>query len=263
MAVDDDPGIGEYFEDISRRLGFRCAFANGAAEALTMLEDDGSYNVFFVDWKMPDMDGIELSRRLKERSPGNSVIIMISAADWGAVENEARAAGVDKFISKPLFPSPIADVLNECVGAAELIKQAGDEGPAIPSYEGRTILLAEDNEINREIVLALLEPANLTIDCAENGAEAVAMFEKNHDLYDLIFMDVQMPEVDGYEATRRIRASGAPEAGGIPIIAMTANVFREDIEKCLAAGMNGHVGKPLDLSDVLEKLALYVRRPGA
>jgi CheY-like chemotaxis protein len=121
-------------------------------------------------------------------------------------------------------------------------------------------LLAEDVEINREIVTALLEPALLEIDCAENGLEAVAMFSAAPELYDMIFMDVQMPEMDGYEATRLIRASGLPRADAIPIVAMTANVFREDVEKCLAAGMNGHVGKPIDLSDVFVNLRRYLPR---
>ena len=113
-------------------------------------------------------------------------------------------------------------------------------------------------EVNREIVLALLEPTKISIDCATNGGEAVRMFEKFPDLYDMIFMDVQMPEMDGYEATRRIRVLDIPRATLVPIVAMTANVFREDIEKCLASGMNDHVGKPLNLDDVLEKLRRYL-----
>jgi PAS domain S-box-containing protein len=125
-------------------------------------------------------------------------------------------------------------------------------------FPGRRILLVEDMEINREIVLALLEPTQLEIDCAENGAEAVRKFSKTPDRYDLIFMDVQMPEMDGYEATQCIRAMNIPKAKDIPIIAMTANVFREDVEKCMKAGMNGHVGKPLDFADVLEKLNSYL-----
>ena len=121
-------------------------------------------------------------------------------------------------------------------------------------FAGRRILMAEDVEINREIVLALLEPTRLQIDCAENGREAVRMFLEAPDKYEMIFMDLQMPEMDGYDATRQIRASGAPNAGDIPIIAMTANVFKEDVESCIAAGMNGHIGKPLDFDDVIEKL---------
>ncbi|MDR3165707.1 MAG: response regulator, partial [Synergistaceae bacterium] len=113
--------------------------------------------------------------------------------------------------------------------------------------------------INREVVLAFLEPTNLSIDCAENGSEVVRMFEQSPDKYDLIFMDIQMPEMDGYEATRRIRAMDFEHAKTVPIIAMTANVFGEDVARCLAAGMNEHIGKPLDLSDVMSKLKKYLR----
>ncbi len=136
---------------------------------------------------------------------------------------------------------------------------AGEETKEGPDrFEGCRILLAEDVEINREVVIALLEPTGVSIDCAENGAEAVRLFTASPDRYDLIFMDLQMPEMDGYEATRRIRASGTEKGARIPIVAMTANVFREDIEKCLAAGMNDHVGKPLDMGEVMERLRKYL-----
>jgi CheY-like chemotaxis protein len=128
----------------------------------------------------------------------------------------------------------------------------------IELYEGKRLLLAEDVEVNREIVVTLLEPTLLTIDCATNGVEAVSLFAKTPDKYDMIFMDVQMPEMDGYEATGRIRALGDPRAQEIPIIAMTANVFREDVEKCLAAGMNSHIGKPLDMDELLSVLSRYL-----
>ena len=126
--------------------------------------------------------------------------------------------------------------------------------PSLPAqeaetYEGRRVLLVDDIDVNREIVIELLTPALLSIDCAENGAEALAMFAASPDKYDMIFMDVHMPEMDGYEATRRIRALGVSEAGTVPIVAMTANVFREDIEKCLEAGMNDHIGKPFKIEN--------------
>jgi CheY-like chemotaxis protein/two-component sensor histidine kinase len=127
-------------------------------------------------------------------------------------------------------------------------------------FEGRRILLAEDAALNREIVIALLEPTKITIDCAENGAEALRMFHADQNAYDLIFMDMQMPEMDGLEATSRIRAIGTQKSDSIPIIAMTANVFREDIEKCLRVGMNDHIGKPLDIKEVLSKLRKYIPR---
>jgi len=127
------------------------------------------------------------------------------------------------------------------------------------NFEGYNILMAEDVEINREIVLALLEPTGITINCAEDGEEVVRLFKENFEKYDMIFMDVQMPVMDGYEATRAIRAmNDIPKAQQIPIVAMTANVFREDIEKCLDAGMNDHVGKPLDIEDVLSKLHIFL-----
>jgi CheY-like chemotaxis protein len=211
---------------------------------------------------MPGMDGIELARRIKEKG-GASVVIMISAALWSAVETEAKAAGVNKFLAKPLFPSAIADCINQCLGQNTLVADAEDGHREIASYGGIRMLLAEDVEINREIVISLLEPTSLIIDCAENGVQAVKLFMENPEKYSLVFMDLQMPEMDGYEATRRIRLSGAPNAKTIPIIAMTANVFREDIEKCLAAGMNAHLGKPLDLEEVLTVLRTYVKRvPG-
>jgi CheY-like chemotaxis protein len=148
----------------------------------------------------------------------------------------ARAAGEAKeSIQKPLFSSTIAN-----------------------GFEGHHILLAEDVDINREIVLALLEPAKLKIDCAENGAAALRLFSESPEKYDMIFMDVQMPEMDGYEATRAIRALDVPRAKTIPIIAMTANVFYEDVQKCLDAGMNDHAGKPLDFDEVVEKLWMYL-----
>jgi CheY-like chemotaxis protein len=182
---------------------------------------------------------------------------MISATEWNVIEAEATDAGVDKFLAKPIFPSAVADCINECLGISGMPAPARAVDRQI-SFKGRRIILAEDIEINREIVLALLEPTELAIDCAENGAEAFRLFSDAPDRYDMIFMDIQMPEMDGYEATRRIRALGTPKAREIPIVAMTANVFREDVEKCMAAGMNDHVGKPLDLDEVLGKLRAYL-----
>jgi signal transduction histidine kinase/CheY-like chemotaxis protein len=260
LAVDDDPDIREYFADIAGRLGFSCQTAAGGEEALALLEKNGAYDVYFVDWKMPGLNGIELSRRIKELGGAKSVVIMISATDWNVVEKDAKQAGVDRFLSKPLFPSGIADCISRSLGAEEQIASARMEGPGadVDHFEGRKILLAEDVDINREIVLTLLESTGLVIDCAENGKQAVDLFAESPESYSMIFMDIQMPEMDGYEATRKIRLSEAPNAKTIPIIAMTANVFKEDIEQCLEAGMNGHVGKPLDLNDVMEKLRRYL-----
>jgi signal transduction histidine kinase/DNA-binding response OmpR family regulator/PAS domain-containing protein len=263
IAVDDDPDVLEYFKEIIQGLGASCETAENGKDALKLAKQDGKYHIYFVDWKMPGMDGIQLTRELKTRSPENAIVIMISAFEWTMIAEEAKKAGVDKFLSKPLFQSSVAEVINECLGVdKEKTEEAQTDITGI--FAGRRVLLVEDVEINREIVQALLEPTQLEIDCAENGIEAVRMFTEAPARYSLIFMDVQMPEMDGYEATRRIRAEEAAlykddpgQSKRIPIIAMTANVFREDIEKCLAAGMDSHVGKPLDFDEVLNKLRDY------
>jgi signal transduction histidine kinase/CheY-like chemotaxis protein len=253
LAVDDDPDILTYFNDIAREFGLMCDTAISGEEALKLVSQNGTYHIYFVDWKMPVMDGIELTKALKAQASENSVVIMISAAEWSTVAEEAKNAGVDKFLSKPLFPSTIAEIINECLSTDK--EQAAITLANIAGvFAGRRVLLAEDVDINREIVKTLLEPTQLEIDCAENGVEAVRMFSEAPEKYDMIFMDIQMPEMDGYDAARNIRALKIPKAKTVPIIAMTANVFKEDIERCLEAGMNGHVGKPLDFKDVLEKL---------
>jgi CheY-like chemotaxis protein/two-component sensor histidine kinase len=258
LAVDDAPETLEYFRSAAKRLNVTCDTASGGVQALELIEKNGLYDVYFIDWKMPGMNGIEAAARIRDLSAGHQpMVIMISAIEWNVIENEANKAGVRRFLQKPLFMSDIVDCLNRCLGVnhdtADKAHGAGED------FSGCRILLAEDVEINREIVLALLEPTSLAIDCADNGIDAVAKFREAPDYYQMIFMDVQMPKMDGYEATRQIRAiEGERNIGGIPIVAMTANVFREDIEKCLEAGMNDHVGKPLDMDEVLQKLREYL-----
>jgi signal transduction histidine kinase/DNA-binding response OmpR family regulator len=269
LAVDDEPEILEYFAEIARRLGISCDIAASGEETLVLLEQNQFHDIYFVDWKMPGMNGIELAKKIKAYCKGNSVVTMISATEWSVIAEEAKAAGVDKFIPKPLFPSAVANCINECIGIDNLPEENLRIG-AVDSFADYHMLLAEDVEINREILLTLLESTKLAIDCAENGAEALRLFTENANRYDMIFMDMQMPEMDGLEATRRIRAQeeswrkesegqkAAYPKRGIPIIAMTANVFREDKEKCFEAGMDDHVGKPLDLNEVLAKLRKYL-----
>jgi CheY-like chemotaxis protein len=207
---------------------------------------------------MPEMNGMELARELRKRCEGRPAIVLMTAADRSAAEEEAADAGVDHFLPKPLFPSSLVDCVNECMGAGKRFTVDARRKEATDDFSGRRMLLAEDVDINREIVCALLEPSRLEIACAENGAEALRMFREAPYDYDLIFMDIQMPEMDGFEATRAIRALDVPRARTVPIIAMTANVFREDIEACLASGMNDHVGKPLNLEEVLAKLRIHL-----
>ncbi|MCL2093171.1 MAG: response regulator [Treponema sp.] len=258
LAVDDNGDVQDFFRELGQQFKINCDVATSGEEALALIKAHGNYDIYFVDWNMPGMDGTELSKKINENHPGKHVINMISSVDWDTVEREAKEAGVDRFLPKPLFSSAIVDCINECLGKPEDLAREAE----LDDFKGFRVLLAEDVEINREIVLALLEPTQLEIDCAENGAQAVELFKANPKRYHIIFMDLQMPEVDGLEATRRIRA--IEEELSIedftPIVAMTANVFREDIENCLAAGMNDHLGKPLDFEEVMVKLRRYLSK---
>jgi signal transduction histidine kinase/DNA-binding response OmpR family regulator len=293
LMVDDDADIRDYFDEILKQFGLSCDFAQGGAEAVELIRDRGLYDICFIDWNMPGMDGLELTQYIKgearRAASGDSaaapasMVFLISSSDWTAMEHEAKEAGVDRFLPKPLFSSTVADAINLFLGRDTLTAPAavsssnslatgsaglsnGKAGNAAAdtgetdenNFRGCCAILAEDVEINREIVLALLEDTGLAIECAENGKAAFGLFSENPDRYDFIFMDVHMPEMDGFEATRRIRALGTLKARSIPIVAMTANVFKEDIEKCLEAGMNDHIGKPLDIMIVLEKLRKYL-----
>lgn len=259
MIVDDSEDIRKYFGEILQRLNINFDLASSGEEACELINNKGCYDLYFVDWKMPGMNGIEFTHNIKKTGSEKSVVIMISATEWTLIEDDAKSTGVDKFLSKPLFPSDIIDCISDCFGGGELLPQEDLIADKTECFEGYHILLAEDNETNREIVVAILEPTLLAIDCAENGEEALRLFSNAPDKYNMIFMDIQMPEMDGYEATRRIRNLDVPNAKRIPIIAMTANVFREDIEKSLESGMNGHLGKPLNLDAVIAVLNKYLK----
>ena len=258
FIADDEPEIREFFMAVSEKLGIECAVAANGNEAVEMLDNDDSYSIYFIDWRLPDMSGGEIVKRISGKTGREPIVIIFSSSDWSAIEGEARAAGADRFLPKPLFPSAVYDVICEYSGVGCDIRQGENRAVQTADFTGYTVLLTEDVEINREIVQTLLEPTNLVIECAENGAQAVEMFTAAPHKYDLILMDIQMPEMDGYEATRRIRESGAPSAGTIPIIAMTADVFKESIEKCFDAGMNGHIGKPVDIGDLYRHLEHYL-----
>jgi len=254
LVVDDTKEILSYFIDILKRYGVSCDIAEDGREAIKQIEKAGGYDIYFVDWKMPNMDGIELTKKIREYDHGKkSVVIMISSTDWNVIHEKAEKAGVDKFLMKPLFASDIMDCMNVCLGVGGTITPRQQKNVKAGELKGCRILLAEDIEINREILLASMEETGAQIDCAVNGEEALRVIKENPNKYEMVFMDVQMPEMDGLEATRNIRKLG----NEIPIIAMTANVFKEDVDQCLAAGMNDHIGKPLDISIVLEKVRKF------
>ena len=257
LVVDDDQDSRDYFAEIMNHFNSPCDVAASGPEAIEMIAKHGPYDFYFVDWKMEGMDGIELARHINSTDHNNSVVIMISASEWVEIEKPAKGAGIEKFLSKPIFPSNVTDCINECLGVQNAIPVKNAESYR-GIFRGKNILLVEDVEVNREIVVTLLEPTEINIDQAENGHFAYELFSNNPSKYDLILMDVQMPELDGYDATKKIRAIDNRDAQEIPIIAMTANVFMEDIDKCIDCGMNDHLGKPINYEKMISLLCEYL-----
>ena len=257
LFVDDDITMLKYIETLAGRFGWRCDTAASGGEALNLIENNGPYHIYFVDWSMPEMNGIELTRAIKEKCDAQ-IVIMVSSVEWTEIKQDATAAGLDGFLPKPVMPSSFFDCLNNYLGDISKDNEEFAASETYGEFRGRRILLAEDMESNREVLMALLQDTQVDIECAENGQEAVRMFAESPARYDLIFMDGFMPVMDGLEATRQIRALTTDRAKSIPIIAMTANVFQEDVDKCLDAGMNDHLGKPLDFRQVIGKMRAYL-----
>jgi len=260
LAVDDNAGIAGYIKNFVESFGAHCDTAVCGMDTLRLIRQNDPYDILFIDWKMSDIDGFNLTRQLKAIDPSHAkkIVIMLSSVEWNDIEKSAKEAGVDNFLPKPLFPSAIEDIVNGFLGVVQQKINATVTTSIVDNFEGKCALLAEDIEINREIVMSLLEPTHIEIDCAVDGTEAVHLFKEAPERYDIIFMDVRMPQMDGYEATRQIRELDIAKAKEIPIIAMTANVFREDIEKCLEAGMSDHLGKPLNVGEILDKMRHYL-----
>jgi PAS domain S-box-containing protein len=249
LAVDDVQLTREYLSNVFDRLDIYCETAEDGPGACKIIEECGGFDIYFIDWRMPGMDGLELTQWIKSRGIRGKVVL-ISSTELEEIRAASLQSGADKCLVKPLLSSNIIDCLNECFDVSGKKERREQEN----EFEGKTLLIVEDIEINREILMSLLEHTGLKIDCAENGEEAVAIIEAAPEKYDAVFMDMQMPVMDGLEATRRIRAMSAPQCATLPIIAMTANVFRGDVERCIDAGMNDHIGKPINIEEVLEKL---------
>jgi len=252
LVVDDDQDTNTFFVETAKQIGVNCITASDGSEALSVLESNNKRCICFISAEISGVDAVDVANSIIEKSPETSIIIMASAIVWTTLQERAVGIGVTRHLSKPLFVSSVADSINECLCSPEHV-YGMNEKPDV-DFTGRQVLLVEDVEINREIVIALLEPTNLEIECAVNGIEAVDMFLSNPHKYDMIFMDIQMPEMDGYTATKLIRESNSERAREIPIVAMTANAFKEDIEKCIEAGMDDHIGKPLEFEKVIETL---------
>ena len=259
LVVDNDPEILDFFKVHAEAWGISCTTAANEDEAIKAFKKNAFFDICFIDWELPGTNGIELAEKIRKKSANINIVIVYSSGDLHVIEARVQDMNNYKLLPKPLFPSAIVDMINKCIGIDHTSKQE-KKLDQTDDFSGCSILLAEDIEINREIVLALLEPTQMTIKCAEDGLQAFDLFTATPEKYDLIFMDIQMPVMDGFDATRKIRALDIPKAKSIPIIAMTANVFREDIEKCLDAGMNSHVGKPLDFEEVISQLRKYLRK---
>lgn len=263
LVVDDDNDTCEHAVVLLKGMEVNVDWALNGFEAIEKVrsacEDDGRcYDVCFIDWCMPELDGIETARRMRRYVGPDVLIIIISAYDWSGIEEQAKAAGVNAFIAKPFFASNLYNTLLTVSRKPELGFSAVGNKETY-DFGGKKVLLVEDNELNMEIASELLKFVNLQVEHAENGKVAVDIFRNSKEKeYALIFMDIQMPLMNGYDAARCIRSSEHPAAGTIPIIAMTANAFNDDVQAAFDAGMNGHLAKPIDVEVLYKTIARYI-----
>ncbi len=263
LIVDDDKNTCEHATIVMEQIGLHASWVCSGREAITSVKnahDMGKdFDVCFIDWCMPEMDGIETTRNIRNIIGTETLIIIISAFDWSDIESEAREAGANAFISKPLFASSISTALNTVSWSKHAVVTNETSDNMLYNFNGKKILLAEDNIINQEIAIILLNDVGIVVECAENGEEALQMFEKSKEgEYSMILMDIQMPKMNGYEAARAIRKSMHKVAKTIPIIAMTANAFNDDVTAALESGMNGHISKPIDVDILYSTVASYI-----
>lgn len=260
LVADDDTDTCLSVCSMLREIGMRPDWTNYGKEAVIRAKDAldaaDEFRVYIIDWQMPDLNGIETVRRIRKVIGDSVPIIILTAYDWSDIEEEAREAGVTAFCSKPLFMSELRSVMAQPF-MASLDKQAEEktEDESKPDFTGKRVLLAEDNELNQMLAENMLTNVGLAVEIANDGTEAVEkMKSAPAGYYDIILMDIQMPQMDGYEATRQIRALEDKEKAGIPIVAVTANAFEEDRQFAMEAGMNGHLAKPYDVPEIMKAL---------
>ena len=266
LIVSPDGDTRDYFEAITGKYGIRGDAAGNEYAASEMIRSakasQDPYRVIFAECGLGCENFLNALKEIKNASGSDSAIIAVTTfLNWNRIEKEAREIGVENFTLTPLFPSEVLKTITETVcGGLHKNGESKNDKDMLPDISGVSLLLAEDVDINREIFKSLFDDSGIYIDFAENGRIAAEMFQKNPDKYDMIIMDLQMPEMDGFEATKTIRKLPIPRAAEIPIIAMTANAFKEDIDNCLAGGMNDHLSKPIDVNAVADKIAFYRRK---
>ncbi len=260
LVADDDEIACECTCGILEELGMKGEWVLSGREAVDVVaarhEEDKDFFAVIIDWKMPEMDGIMTTKEIRRRVGNDVPIIIISAYDWSDIEQEARAAGANAFISKPLFKSRVAHLFSDILGHGQETDNEISLGSVVKNdFSGKRALVVEDNELNLEIAGEILGMAGLEVDYARDGKEAVDVMSTAGDgYYDIVFMDIQMPVMNGYDATVAIRSLPGNYAKSVPIIAMTANAFNEDIRAALNAGMNQHMAKPLDFRQLVSTL---------
>ncbi len=263
LVADDEEDICLNIREVMRGTGIDVSYVtDGAAAVETAVkahEHKSDFHVILLDWKMPGLDGVETARRIREKVGKDVPILVLTSYDWSDIEQEAREAGINAFMPKPFFTSTFFQTIRPLFAEAPQMK--AEEPPAEGALNGRLFLVAEDNELNAEILQEMLAIEGARCELATNGKIAVDMFSNAAPgYYDMILMDVQMPVMNGYEATRAIRASSHPEAQTIPIVAMTANTFAEDVKNALDAGMDAHLAKPIDMDAVRTTVARILEK---
>lgn len=261
LVVDNNKDLCQSAVESLREIGIEAQWAVDGETAVAMAkkchEEDNGFEIVLLDWKMPGMDGLHTAREMRKHLGENVPILIISAYDWSEIEEEAKEAGVQGFISKPLFKS------NLYLGLSRYMLDAPEEETrketvSHRSFHGKRILLAEDNDLNWEIAEDLLSEAGFQLERAENGQICVEKFEQSElGCYDVVLMDIRMPVMNGYDAAKAIRALPRKDAN-LPIIAMTADAFSDDIQRCLDCGMNEHVAKPIDVDRLTQLLKKYL-----
>ena len=258
LVVDDDFNTCDSVTKMLVKVGMRAEWTLSGKEAVLRarqsIEMSDVYHAYLIDWRLPDMNGIEVTRQIRSLHDDTPIIIL-TAYDWSDIEVEAKAAGVTAFCSKPMFLSDLRETLMSALGQKQTDAAQELLPPKDADFKGRQILLVEDNELNREIAQEILREYGFRVDTAENGAVAVEKVSTAAPgSYDLVLMDVQMPVMDGYTATRQIRALENPALAGVPILAMTANAFDEDRRRAMESGMNGFLSKPIVIGDLVQEL---------